>query len=157
MSIPQEQLPQQIVDNSNISNRLITHSVKITSPAQGQSFLFNNQNSLPIFGTSTLPSPLSKINNDTLGGCQVSVIVNNVKPYQKATPTGPNGVNDYSSWRLVLNPDYTRLTEGLNRITAKLSCPGNNNDIEPLVDIKSNSVFITTLSDRAPTKINNTS
>ena len=157
VSIPQEQLPQQIVDNSNISNRLITHSVKITSPAQGQSFLFNNQNSLPIFGTSTLPSPLSKINNDTLAGCQVSVIVNNVKPYQKSTPTGPNGVNDYSSWRLVLNPDYTRLTEGLNRITAKLSCPGNNNDIEPLVDIKSNSVFITTLSDRAPTKINNTS
>jgi hypothetical protein len=157
VSLPQEQLPQQIVDNSNISNRLITHNVKITSPAQGQSFLFNNQNSLPIFGTSTLPSPLSKINNDTLGGCQVSVIVNNVKPYQKATPTGPNGINDYSSWRLVLNPDYTRLTEGLNRITAKLSCPGNNNDIEPLVDIKSNSVFITTLSDRAPTKINNTS
>ena len=46
---------------------------------------------------------------------------------------------------LVPNPDYTRMTEGLNRITAKLSCATNNNTMEPLVDIKSNSVFITGL------------
>jgi hypothetical protein len=48
---------------------------------------------------------------------------------------GPNGVNYYSSWQFVINPDYTRITEGLNRITAKLSCPSNNNNTnEPLVD-----------------------
>jgi hypothetical protein len=82
----------------------------------------------------------------------VSIIVNNVRPYQKVTPTGPNGINDYSSWRFVLNPDNTSVMEGLNRITAKLSCPGNSNAIEPLVDIKS---FITRLSDRVPTNFNN--
>ena len=148
---------EQKQDNNNISNskRLITHSVKITSPAQGQSFLVNDQGSLPIVGISTLPSPLSIINNNiTLDGCQVSIIVNNLRPYQKVTPTGPNGINDYSSWRFVLNPDNTSVMEGLNRITAKLSCPGNNNGIEPLVDIKSNSVYITRLSDRVPTNIN---
>ena len=45
-----EQQPQQIQDNSNISDRLITYSVKILSPSPGQSFLINSQNSLPVIG-----------------------------------------------------------------------------------------------------------
>ena len=80
----------------------------------------------------------------------MSVIVNNVRPYQKTIPTGPNGINDYSSWRFEINPDYTQIMEGLNRITAKLSCPINNNTYESQEDIKSYSVFITGLSDRVP-------
>jgi hypothetical protein len=89
--------------------------------------MVNGNDSLPIIGTSTLPSPTLEVNNNTLGGYQVSVIVNNIWPYEKAAPRGPNGVNYYSSWQFVINPDYTRITEGLNRITAKLSCPSNNN------------------------------
>ena len=57
----QEQEPQQIQDNRNISDRLITYSVKILSPAPGQSFLINSQNSLAVIGSSTLPSTLSNI------------------------------------------------------------------------------------------------
>ena len=154
----QEQEPQQIQDNRNISDRLITYSVKILSPAPGQSFLINSQNSLAVIGSSTLPSTLSTIyNNNTLSGCQVSVIVNNVRPYQKAIPTGPNGINDYSSWRFEINPDYTQIIEGLNRITAKLSCPSISNDTESQEDIKSYSVFITGLSYKLPNMINNSS
>jgi hypothetical protein len=154
----QEQQPQQIQDNRNISDRLITYSVKILSPSPGQSFLINSQNSLAVIGSSTLPSTLSNIyNNNTLGGCQVSVIVNNVRPYQKAIPTGPNGINDYSSWRFEINSDYTQIMEGLNRITAKLSCPSISNDTESQEDIKSYSVFITGLSDKLPNMINNSS
>jgi hypothetical protein len=155
----QEQLPQQIQDNRNISDSLITYSVKILSPAPGQSFLINSQNSLAVIGSSTLPSTLSNLynNNNTLSGCQVSVIVNNVRPYQKAIPTGPNGINDYSSWRFEINPDYTQIMEGLNRITAKLSCPSISNDTESQEDIKSYSVFITGLSDKLPNMINNSS
>jgi hypothetical protein len=155
----QEQLPQQIQDNRNISDSLITYSVKILSPAPGQSFLINSQNSLAVIGSSTLPSTLSNLynNNNTLSGCQVSVIVNNIRPYQKAIPTGPNGINDYSSWRFEINPDYTQIMEGLNRITAKLSCPSISNDTESQEDIKSYSVFITGLSDKLPNMINNSS
>jgi hypothetical protein len=155
----QEQLPQQIQDNGNISDSLITYSVKILSPAPGQSFLINSQNSLAVIGSSTLPSTLSNLynNNNTLSGCQVSVIVNNVRPYQKAIPTGPNGINDYSSWRFEINSDYTQIMEGLNRITAKLSCPSISNDTESQEDIKSYSVFITGLSDKLPNMINNSS
>jgi hypothetical protein len=153
LPMQQEQQSQQIQDNSNISNRLITYSVRITSPAQGQSFLVNSQNNLDVIGTSTLPSIFSNINNNTLSGCQVSVIVNNIRPYQKTIPTGINGMNDYSHWRFELNPD--QIMEGLNQITAKLSCPTINNGVESLADIKSYSVSITGLSDRIVTKASN--
>lgn len=154
MSIPQAQQHQQIEAKSNISNRVIAHSVKITSPAQEQSFLVDSNNSFPVVGTATFPSRTLEMNNNTLSGCRVSLIVNNIWPYQKATPTGPNGANDYSTWLFMVNPDSNRITEGLNRITAKLSCTSNNNAIEPLVDIKSNSVFITGISYRMPAKTN---
>ena len=53
----------------------------------------------------------------------VSVIVNNIKPYQSAYPTGASGPGDYSKWSFTLSSNYTDITEGPNRITAKLSCP----------------------------------
>jgi hypothetical protein len=66
--------------------------------------MVSGNDSLPIICTSTLPSPALEINNNTLGGCQVSVIVINIWPYEKATPRGPNGLNDYSSWQFVIIP-----------------------------------------------------
>jgi hypothetical protein len=53
-------------------------------------------------------------------GCQVSVIVNGIKPYQNATPS--SGPDDYSKWRFMLTPKYAPLKEGQNKITAKFSC-----------------------------------
>ena len=54
--------------------------------------------------------------------CTVAVIVNNIKPYQKAEPTGPTGTADYSEWKFILRESYTQLIEGQNKITAKLTC-----------------------------------
>jgi hypothetical protein len=62
--------------------------------------------------------------------CYVSIILNNIKPYQNATASGPNGINDYSKWNFTLLPDkYNPVKEGQNKITSKLSClNGNNNN-----------------------------
>jgi hypothetical protein len=92
----------------------IAHSVRITSPVNGQQVPIGN---LTISGTSK-----DNINSD----CYVNVIVNDVKPYQNASATGPGGVNDYSSWTFNLTPKYTTLKEGAsNKITAKFSCGSN--------------------------------
>jgi hypothetical protein len=86
----------------------IAHSLRITSPVNGQQVQI---------GTSK-----DNINSN----CYVNVIVNDVKPYQNASATGPGGVNDYSSWMFNLTPKYTTLKEGAsNKITAKFSCSSN--------------------------------
>jgi hypothetical protein len=92
-----------------------TIGVKITSPIKNQRIPVG---SLTISGTST---------HNTTSDCQVSVIVNNVKPYQNATAIGSGGNNDYSKWNFNLAPTYTTIKEGTNKITAKLACADNPN------------------------------
>jgi K319-like protein len=92
-----------------------TIGVKITSPIKDQRVPVGR---LTISGTST---------HNTTSDCQVSVIVNNVKPYQNATATGSGGNNDYSKWNFMLSPQYTMIKEGTNKITSKLVCADNPN------------------------------
>ena len=75
-------------------------------------------NNLAVSGTST-----DSNNTD----CQVSVIVNGIKPYQAATATGSDGKDDYSKWNFILTPEYHAvIKEGpSNKITAKLACSPN--------------------------------
>jgi hypothetical protein len=87
----------------------------------------------------------------------VSVIVNSAGPYLKTIPTGPNGLNDYSGWKIELHPYYGQITEGPNRITAKLSCATINNNMESIEDIKSYSVFINGYQPEKLRRTNNTS
>jgi hypothetical protein len=87
-------------------------SVKIVSPVDGQQ--------VPL-GEELIASGESS--DDTSKDCTVSVIVNNIKPYQNAYPTGVSGPGDYSKWSFTLSSNYTDIIEGRNRITAKLSCP----------------------------------
>lgn len=87
-------------------------SVKIVSPVEGQQ--------VPI-GEELIASGESS--DDTSKDCTVSVIANNIKPYQNAYPTGASGPGDYSKWSFTLSSNYTDIIEGRNRITAKLSCP----------------------------------
>ena len=87
-------------------------SVKIVSPIEGQQ--------VPI-GEELIASGESS--DDTSKNCTVSVIVNNIKPYQNAYPTGASGLGDYSKWSFSLRSNYTDIVDGGNRITAKLSCP----------------------------------
>ena len=54
--------------------------------------------------------------------CSVSVIVNDIRPYQNAIAKGRGGINDFSQWEFSLRNDYAQLIEGENKITAKLIC-----------------------------------
>jgi hypothetical protein len=60
----------------------------------------------------------------------VSVIVNNVKPYQPAISTvGPGrtgGAADYSKWKFDISSKYTTIKPGQNKITAKFECTDNS-------------------------------
>jgi hypothetical protein len=96
--------------------------VNITSPQKAQQIPINISE-LNISGKST--------DRPAIDDCQVSVIVNDVKPYQPATANGTTGENnDYSKWSFLLNSNYTSIKQGVNKITAKLSClpdiVGNN-------------------------------
>ncbi len=92
--------------------------VNVASPINNEQVSLGNNN-LKVIGTST-----DSINSD----CQVSVILNDIKPYQNVLPTGPGGKGDYSLWSFLLTPDYNAtIKEGTNKITAKLSCVNLNN------------------------------
>ena len=107
-----------------ISGQLLaqTIGVNITSPERGETIPVNS--SLTVSGKST-DNPFDEI-------CQVSIIVNSVRPYQPATANGSIGqASDYSKWFFILSPNYTSIKEGINEITARLSClpsitTGNN-------------------------------
>src|SRR5207248_4216622 len=58
-------------------------------------------------------------------GCKVYAGLNSLKPYQPAIATGPQGAADYSTWRSTYTPPYRTITNGINKITAELSCNGN--------------------------------
>jgi hypothetical protein len=89
-----------------------TLGVKITTPASNQQVPFQNNNnrSLQITGTST-----DTIDTD----CQVSVIANDIRPYQNTTATGPGGEIDYSTWIYSLAPPLIK--EDPNKVTARIS------------------------------------
>lgn len=89
--------------------------VKITSPSKGQQ--------VPSGGI--LVSGTSSANATT--ACTVSVVINGIRPYQRAVPTGHGGANDYSNWTFTATQKYTVINQGQNKITAKMSCPQNLN------------------------------
>jgi len=91
-----------------------THIVEIVSPSTGEQVLVAK--ALLISGTSAGNTNAVSIN------CQVSVIVNGIKPYQRATATGLKGSDDYSKWNFTLIPKYTSIKQGQNKITAKYAC-----------------------------------
>ena len=86
-----------------------TPTVKITNPTTDKQISTNN-GTLRISGISS---------DNSTSNCEISIIANNVKPYQ---PTVPNKDNDYSSWSFTLNSTYTPIKEGQNKLTSKISC-----------------------------------
>lgn len=85
-------------------------SIEITSPQDGQQVPIGE---LTIEGTSS---------DDAEGNCQVYADVNDMTPMQNATASGRAGVNDYSNWTFTYTPEYQVITEGVNELTAKISC-----------------------------------
>ena len=97
--------------SSSSSSQQHVPKIKITSPTRGQQ--------LPV-GKDLTISGISMDN--ATSNCQVSVIVNNVKPYQNATAAGSGGPADYSKWNFALTSKYTTIKQGDNRITARYEC-----------------------------------
>ena len=92
------------------------HMVKIALPAKAQQVAAGKN--LVVSGTS--------VDNST-SDCNVSVIVNGVKPYRLASANGDAGQKDYSKWDFTLSPAYTSIKQGQNKITAKFSCTNDPN------------------------------
>jgi hypothetical protein len=117
-----------------------TEIIKIVNPTTTQNVSAGQE--LKISGTSS---------DTTVKNCSVSVIVNNLRPYQTAVAKGSDGISDYSQWEFVLRNSYTQINEGENKITAKISCSAasprwysvfingvpNNSNNEPLSPVKS--------------------
>jgi hypothetical protein len=106
-----------IITNFAAAQQSKSVGIKITSPIKGQLIPLPD-NDLKISGIAA--------HNGSLN-CNVYIIVNDIKPYQKALPTGDhNDIKDYSTWIYNLVPSYTTIKTGTNKITSKLACQGNN-------------------------------
>ena len=102
-----------------VTNVDLIPTIKILSPSSNQKIL-TIKNELVVSGTSSY---------DRSKDCRVSVLLNGIKPYQQTIATGNNGVSDYSTWRYKLDPIYTTIREGSNKLTAKITCLGNPNSL----------------------------
>ena len=101
------------INSVSAQQRIDEGGVTITSPKQGQQVPVGQ---LTISGTST---------DNATTDCQVSVDLNDIKPMQNATATGPGGISDYSTWQFTYGEDYQNIKEGVNELTSKLSCINN--------------------------------
>jgi len=117
--------------------------VKITSPAKGQQVPIGN---IMISGTSS---------SNTTNHCTVSIIINGIKPYQQATSAGNKRPNDYSNWTFSATPKYSTIKEGINKITAKYSCPQNIN-LTKFYSVNVTGVAAKAQQPIGPTPTNNT-
>ncbi|HEX7207328.1 MAG TPA: hypothetical protein VF233_04045 [Nitrososphaeraceae archaeon] len=122
---------------SQLSN-IITLGVEITSPGIGQQVPVGE---LTISGIST---------DNVTADCTVYADINNTKPFQIATATGPGGVNDYSTWTFTYTPEYHLITNGTNNLTSKLSCVGDSNSANLT---KYHSINLTGVATNASTAI----
>jgi hypothetical protein len=106
--------------------------VKITYPSDSEMVSVGE---LTIFGTAKYESG----NNN----CTVYADWNDSQPMQKAAPAGLNFTeygrysNDYSTWIFTYTSKYHLISEGVNELTAKLSC-----DIGPFNVTKYDSVNV---------------
>ncbi len=113
---------------SSISVPQKSNGVRITSPINGEQIFVNGTDYFTKNGENLLIRVFSVYEKNNSSSCVVSVIINNVKPYQLTNATGKAGDGDYSSWIYDFTSAYLPLKEGSNKITSKLTCqPGNNN------------------------------
>ncbi len=94
-----------------LSSPNLQETIKIVNPITTQNVTTGQE--LSISGLSS---------DNSLKNCSVSLIVNDVKPYQNAVASGTAGTDDFSQWKFVLRTNYTQIIDGENKITAKLLC-----------------------------------
>ena len=96
--------------NNVLGQALKLPSVKITFPTPGENVSVND--TFIFRGVSS---------DNSSSDCQVSIILNDIRPYQ---PVVPIKDNDYSSWTFDLGTYSTAVNDGYNKATAKISCLG---------------------------------
>lgn len=121
-------------DTSNLENAIRNPQVKITSHTKGQDV---PQGNLSINGVSS---------DNWDSTCDVYVVLNGIKPYQRVAPIGESSssgglVRDYSQWNFAFLPSYGLVTEGDNKMTAKITCINGNKNAT-----KFNSLNVTGIS-----------
>jgi hypothetical protein len=120
--------------------------VKITSPATGQKIPVGE---LEVAGTST---------DNNLTDCKVYVDINDIKPMQNTTASGSDGQNDYSNWTFTYTSEYHLISEGINELTAKLSCIHNPANVTKYYSVNVTGVPTSVAADTAtvPAPVNQT-
>ena len=93
------------------SIQIPSETIRILNPITGQNVSAGD--GLMISGQSS---------DNNFKNCSVSVIINDVKPYQNAVAKGEGGKNDFSKWEFELHRNYSQIIEGENKITSKLLC-----------------------------------
>jgi len=101
----------QVLTLSSPVSKQILPSIKITSVSKGQQVPVGE---LEISGISS---------DSRANQCDISVMLNRIKPYQHVIPEGHGGSSDFSKWKYSFTPQYGTINKGMNKITAKISCP----------------------------------
>ncbi|MGH9978719.1 MAG: hypothetical protein ACRD8Z_23240, partial [Nitrososphaeraceae archaeon] len=79
--------------------------------------------------------------DNSISACEVYIILNEIRPYQKVNPTGSKN-KDYSTWNYAFTPEYATIKEGNNRMVSKITCM-DNSDIKKENLTKFNSLNVT--------------
>ena len=142
--IPENDTISTSQNTSNVSVPQKSNGVRITSPINGEQVFVNGADYFTKNGENLLIRGFSVYDTNNSSSCVVSVIINDVKPYQLTNATGQAGDGDYSSWIYDFTSAYLPLKEGSNKITSKLTCqPGNNNAYYSVnvIGLKPNDTF----------------
>ena len=120
------------------------YGIRINEPSKGETIYINGTEYFYSSGKKLSLSGISVADSGNLTGCDVSVVTNNVFPYQPANGTGLLGIKDFSKWSYTFGTKYANLHEGSNKITSKLTCEGGNAKAYYTVNVtgvKSNGTF----------------
>jgi hypothetical protein len=145
-----EGTPSKIVNaqQQQLQKEASPPGVKITSLSQGQQ--------VPV-GTLSIEGMSTDTSTST---CNVYVILNNVKPYQRVFPTSNEARegDDYSTWNYTFTPKYATIHEGNNKMTSKITCldESNINNTSNTNLTKFNSLNVTGITNVSNFLISNT-
>jgi hypothetical protein len=118
-----------------------TATIKITSPPKGQAVTIGN---LTISGISS---------DNVTTDCHVYAGWNDMKPYHTVVANGPGGVNDYSKWAFTYTNTYHHITNGTNKLTAKLSCVDNTGSLSKWHNVNVTGLPVVVPSSQSTTNI----
>lgn len=109
--------------NSTNSNDSLENATKTQNPLPQVKIISHTKGQEVPEGTLSINGVSS---DDSASTCDVYVILNGIKPYQRVTPTGESGsidgTKDYSLWKFTFLPTYGLISEGDNKMTAKITC-----------------------------------